>query len=182
MLKSVRWVENSVLVIKLEDSLFTLAQMRVDGLMEFFNVFNSDDDWGGRNLNGAELLFCIFVAEKRLKPLFVRVLGKDEVVANCRPIPKKMLSFEWVAEDTYTANLIELSEGYSSVGGRVVKPNLSIESDLDVIQSHEMCGVLGEPDKLKHRLKFFYETGINWDEQKKFIYTALERPKGFPVT
>ena len=66
MLKRVRWVENSVLVVKLDDALFTLAQMRVNGLMEFFDVFSDNDDWRGCDLNIADLLFCIFVAEKRL--------------------------------------------------------------------------------------------------------------------
>lgn len=181
MLKSVKWVEDAVLVVKLDDTLFTLAQMRANGLMEFFDVFSANDDWRDCDLNSADLLFCIFVAEKRLKSLFVRVLEKDEVIVNQRPIPKQMLSFEWLAEDTYTANLIELSDGYSSVGGRVIKSNLSVSSDLDIINSHEFCGVFGEPDKLKNRLKFFHETGVNWDEQKKFIYPSLERPKNFPV-
>lgn len=181
MLKSVKWVEDSVLVVKLDETLFTLAQMRVNGLMEFFNIFSASDDWRGCDLNSADMLFCIFVAEKRLKSLFVRGLEKEEVVVNHRPIPKQMLSFEWLAEDTYTANLIELSDGYSSVGGRVIKSNLSVNSDLDIINSHEFCGVFGDPDKLRSRLKFFHDTGINWDEQKKFIYPSLERPKNFPV-
>ncbi|MFP3589240.1 hypothetical protein SCB29_37440, partial [Paraburkholderia sp. SIMBA_055] len=85
--------------MKLDDALFTLAQMRVNGLMEFFDVFSDNDDWRGCDLNIADLLFCIFVAEKRLKSLFVRVLEEGEVVVNHRPIPRQMLSFEWVAED-----------------------------------------------------------------------------------
>ncbi|MNP68417.1 hypothetical protein D3C76_1643680 [compost metagenome] len=109
------------------------------------------------------------------------MLEKDEVIVNHRPVPKQMLSFEWVAEDTYTANLIELNDEYSSVGGRLIKSNLSANTDLDIINSHELCGVFGEPDKLKDRLKFFHDAGINWDEQKKFIYPSLERPKNFPV-
>ncbi|HDS0959236.1 hypothetical protein PshuTeo2_31910 [Pseudomonas hunanensis] len=182
MLKRVRWVENSVLVVKLDDALFTLAQMRVNGLMEFFDVFSDNDDWRSCDLNSADLLFCIFVAEKRLKSLFVRVLEEGEVVVNHRPIPRQMLSFEWVAEDTYTADLIELTDRYSSVGARVIKSNLSVDADLDVINSHDFCGVFGEPDKLKNRLKFFHDAGVNWDEQKKFIYPSLERPENFPVT
>lgn len=180
-MKSVKWVKGSILAVKLDDALFTLAQMRVNGLMEFFDVFSANDDWRGCDLNNADLLFCIFVAEKRLKPLFVRVLEKDEVVVNHRPINKQMLSFEWVAEDTYTANLIELTDRYSSFGARVIKSDLSVSADLDIINSHELCGVFGEPDKLKNRLKFFHDTGINWDEQKKIIYHGLERPKNFPA-
>jgi len=180
MSKSVKWVEDSVLVVKLDDALFTLAQMRTNGLMEFFDVFSVHDDWRGCDLNNANLLFCIFVAEKRLKSLFVRVLEIGEVVVNHRPINRQMLSFEWVAEDTYTANLIELTDRYSSFGARVIKSNLSISADLDIINSHEFCGVFGDPDKLKNRLKFFHDTGVNWDEQKKVIYPGLERPKNFP--
>ncbi|WP_268796886.1 hypothetical protein [Pseudomonas huanghezhanensis] len=180
MLKSVKWTEDGVVVVKICEGVFTLAQMRKNGLMEFFDVFRKNDNWEDVDLSKSKLIFCIFVAEKRLRSIFFRFLEKLEVRINTKPIIKEMLSFEWLAENTYTANLIELTDGYSSVGARLLKANLSVDKDLETIETHEFCGVIGDPEKLLARLKFFHETGVNWDEEKKFIYPSLSRPSGFP--
>jgi len=181
MAKQVRWVEDDVLVVKVDERLFTLAQLRKNCLMEFFDVFRSTDEWDGVDLASAKILFCLFVADRPLKPLFARRVAEGEVVRNTRPIIRNILSFEWLATDSYTANLIELSDGYSNIDARVIKQHLDVEEDLALIQSHEFCGMAGDPQKLRTRLKFIHDTGVNWDEQKKFIYPALERPAGFPT-
>ena len=181
MAKQARWAEDDVVVVKVDESLFTLAQLRKNCLMEFFDVFRSTDEWDGVDLASAKILFCLFAADRPLKPLFARRLAEDEVAKNARPIIRNMLSFEWLATDTYTANLIELSDGYSNIDARVIKRHLNVAEDLELIQSHEFCGMVGDPQKLRTRLKFVHDTGVNWDEQKKFIYPALERPAGFPV-
>ncbi|WP_233424562.1 hypothetical protein [Pseudomonas savastanoi] len=154
MLKSIKWLEDAVLVVKVDGVTYTLAQMRKNGLMEFFDVFRSNDSWEDVDLNKCKLLFCIFVAEKRIKNIFVRILNDNEVIKNSRPIIKEMLSFEWVSENVYTSNLIELSDSYSSVGGRVINTALSDKSDIETISAHEFCGVFGDPKKLLDRIKF----------------------------
>ena len=181
MAKQARWAEDDVLVVKVDESVFTLAQLRKNCLMEFFDVFRSVDEWDGVDLGSAKILFCIFVADKPLKPMFARRVAEGEVARNTRPIIRNMLSFEWLAENSYTANLIELSDGYSNIGGRIIKEHLDVKEDLDLIESHEFCGMAGNPQKLRTRLKFIHDTGVNWDEQKKFIYPSLERPAGFPA-
>ena len=181
MAKQVRWAEDDVLVVKVDESVFTLAQLRKNCLMEFFDVFRSTDEWDGVDLASAKILFCLFVADRPLKPLFARRVAEGEVVRNTRPIIRNILSFEWLATDSYTANLIELSDGYSNIDARVIKRHLNVDGDLELIQSHEFCGMWGDPQKLRTRLKFIHDTGVNWDEQKKFIYPSLERPVGFPV-
>lgn len=181
MAKQGRWAEDDVLVVKVDASLFTLAQLRKNCLMEFFDVFRSTDDWDGVDLASAKILFCLFVADRPLKPLFARRVAEGEVARNTRPIIRNMLSFEWLATDSYTANLIELSDRYSNIDARVIKSHLDVEADLDLIQSHEFCGMVGDPQKLRTRLKFIHDTGVNWDEQKKFIYPSLQRPAGFPA-
>lgn len=181
MLKNRTWVENDVLVVRVDETLFTLAQVRKNHLVEFFKVFGTSDAWEGVDLNDAEIIFCGFIATKPLRPIFVRHLEPGEVLPNTRPIIKQMLSFEWLAENTYTANLIELSDIYSNIDGRMIKRHLDCKDDLALIEAHEFCGMLGDPVKLLNRLRFFHQNGVNWDEQKKFIYPSLERPAGFPV-
>ncbi|QEI08724.1 hypothetical protein FXN63_24910 [Pigmentiphaga aceris] len=181
MPKQVKWAEDDVLVVQVDASLFTLAQVRKNCLMEFFDVFRSVDDWHDVDLNDEKILFSLFVADKPLRPMFARRLAADEVTKNSRPIIRNMLSFEWLAENTYTANLIELTDQYSNIDARVIKRHLTVEDDLALIQSHDFCGMVGDPKKLLNRLRFIHATGVNWDEQKKFIYPKLERPAGFPA-
>ncbi|KPY35759.1 hypothetical protein ALO49_200197 [Pseudomonas savastanoi pv. retacarpa] len=56
--------------------------------MEFFDVSRSNDSWEDVDLNKCKLLFCIFVAEKRIKNIFVRTLNDNEVIKNSRAIIK----------------------------------------------------------------------------------------------
>ncbi|MCD5987938.1 hypothetical protein KDX30_08490 [Pseudomonas sp. CDFA 553] len=176
-MKTIKWVDDAVLVVEVAEGVYTLAQMREHGLMEFFDTFRTVDEWEGIDLNNSPILFCLFIASKPVKKLFLRFLAADEVKVNERPILKKMLSFRWVSEDTYTADLIELSDRYSSIGARVLKSDLCPEKDLEIIESHDFCGVAGDPVKLQERLRFFYDTGINWDDSKQFIFPALKTPE-----
>ncbi|MCD5972769.1 hypothetical protein [Pseudomonas quasicaspiana] len=176
-MKTIKWVDDAVLVVEVAEGVYTLAQMREHGLMEFFDTFRTVDEWEGVDLNNSPILFCLFIASKPVKKLFLRFLTAGEVKVNERPTPKKMLSFRWVSEDTYTADLIELSDRYSSVGARVLKSDLCPDKDLEIIESHDFCGVAGDPVKLQERLRFFYDTGINWDDSKQFIFPSLKTPE-----
>lgn len=176
-MKTIKWTDDAVLVVEVAEGVYTLAQMREHGLMEFFDTFRTVDEWEGIDLNNSPILFCLFIASKPVKKLFLRFLAADEVKVNERPISKKMLSFRWVSEDTYTADLIELSDRYSSVGARVLKSDLCPDKDLEIIESHDFCGVSGDPVKLQERLRFFYDTGINWDDSKQFIFPSLKTPE-----
>lgn len=176
-MKSIKWVDDAVLVVEVAEGVYTLAQMRENGLMEFFDTFRTVDEWKGVDLNNTPIVFCLFIAEKSVKKLFLRFLTAGEVKINKRPILKKMLDFRWVSEGTYTADLIELSDRYSSVGARVLKSDLCPEKDLEIIESHDFCGVNGDPVKLQQRLRFFYDTGINWDDGKQFIFPSLKTPE-----
>lgn len=176
-MKSIKWVDDAVLVVEVAEGVYTLAQMRENGLMEFFDTFGTVDEWEGVDLNNTPIVFCLFIAEKSVKKLFLRFLTAGEVKINERPILKKMLDFRWVSEGTYTADLIELSDRYSSVGATVLKSDLCPDKDLAIIEGHDLCGVNGDPVKLQQRLRFFYDTGINWDDGKQFIFPSLKTPE-----
>lgn len=71
MLKSLKWQEGLVLSVKVEEGLYTIAQMRSDYLLEIFDIFRFDDDWRGADLNGANVLFTIVVSIKTLRKFFL---------------------------------------------------------------------------------------------------------------
>jgi hypothetical protein len=88
-----------------------------------------------------------------------------------------MLSFRWVSDGNYTADLIELTDRYSNIGATVLKSDLCPDQDLAIIEGHEFCGLHGDTVKLQQRLRLFYHTGINWDEAKKFTFPTLKTPQ-----
>lgn len=174
---AIKWVNEAVIVLEVDKGVYTLAQMRAHGLLEFFDTFRTVDEWEGIDLNDSPIVFCLHVARDPLKKLFLRFLTAGEVKVNERPIIKKMLKFRWVSAGKNTADLIVLNDDYSSIGATVLKSDLCPDKDFEIIETHDFCGLHGDTVKLQQRLRFFYETGINWDEGKKFIFPTLKTPE-----
>jgi hypothetical protein len=177
MLKRVVWTENTVLGVQLRQDLFTLAQMRRNHIMQFFDIQRTNNDWGTVDLNKFRSLFFIFVAENRLKPLFNEVFNTDKVIPSSEAIPKLMLSAVIGNDGVHCANLIELNQDYSTDGKRIVKQNLTSEIDIDVIYHHELAGMIGDPEKIRKRLIRFFDTGVNFDDSKVFLFKDIELPQ-----
>jgi hypothetical protein len=176
MLKTIKWSEDRVLSLKLSENKYGLAQMRKNHLMEFYGVFHETDEWAGIDLNKEKILFCLFVAENRLKSLYSSIIEKDIVQPNSRPIIKRMLSAN-LGQGLYGgAKLIELTDTYSQLPENIIKPDLSTKNDLEIIYSHELCGVYGDPEKIRKRILAFIETGVNWDESKCFLFKDIQPP------
>jgi hypothetical protein len=171
------WSKNAVFSLKLKDGLYSLCQMRKASIMEFFARCAPKDAWKGIDLNQEKILGQYFVAENRLKPLFVREIEPSEVVPNRRPPARLMLSAIIEANDRYGASLVRLNDEYSMLGEEVVKRDLDKEADWQTIRDHELTGMQGSPDKLKARLIRYFETGVWWDEQKTFLFRGIRLPE-----
>lgn len=176
MLKSLKWQEGLVLSIKADEGLYVIAQMRNNHLLEIFNIFRSDDGWADVDLNNVDVLFTIFVSIKNIKKIFSGIVFNDSVVPNDRPVEKRMLSAVFGTPGSTGAQLIELSDSYSNIGAQVIKENLSPDGDLDLIHRYELCGMVGDPEKITARIKRYRETGVNWDPSKEFLFPAIQRP------
>ncbi|HIH2752968.1 hypothetical protein L3V59_28915 [Burkholderia aenigmatica] len=176
MLKKIAWSENSIFNVKLGENLFTLAQMRCNHLMQFFDINSEDGAWSGVDLNAVPELFSIYVAENKLKPILTEKIDDSRVTPNRRPIPKLMLSLRIDGPGEFGADLIELSETYSVDGKKIIKQKLSSREDLDSIHRYELAGMVGDPNKIKGRLLRFFESGVNWDESKCFIFKDIQPP------
>ncbi|MNJ36630.1 hypothetical protein D3C77_314250 [compost metagenome] len=176
MLKTVKWQKDLVVSIKVEGGLFVLAQMRDNHLLEIFDLFSEDDDWEGLDLNGQDVLFTIFVSLKNIKGIFSRVVSETEVVPNRRPVETRMLSAIFGSPGSTGARLIELSENYSNIGAEVIKESLSPTHDLELIHRYELCGMVGDPEKIVARIKRYKDTGVNWDSAKEFLFPGIQLP------
>jgi len=175
MLKSLKWQEGLVLSIKVDEGLYAVAQMRNNHLLEIFNIFRSDDGWKDIDLNNVDKLFTIFVSIKNIKKIFSSIVSTDAVVPNDRPVEKRMLSAIFGTPGNTGAKLIELSDNYSNIGAQVIKDNLSPDDDLDLIRRYELCGMVGDPEKITARIKAYRETGVNWDSSKEFLFPGIQR-------
>ncbi|MFQ6573762.1 hypothetical protein [Pseudomonas sp. UM16] len=176
MLRALKWQEGLVLSIKVEDGVFAIAQMRNNYLLEVFDVFREEDNWEGVDLNRLDVLFTIFVSVKNIKGIFSRLTTGAEIIPNQRPVEKRMLSAIFGAPGNTGARLIELSDDYSSIGAETLKDSLSPKDDLDLIYRYELCGMVGDPEKILSRLKKYRETGVNWDPSKEFLFPGIQLP------
>lgn len=174
MLRRITWVQDAVFSLKIRDDLFTLAQMRRNHIMQFFDVRSGTGAWADIDLNSVRSLFFIFVAENKLKPLIEEKIDASRVAPDRHPIPRLMLSAVIGNEGNYGANLIELDDDYSTDGKRTIKANLSQSGDIDLIHRYEMAGMVGDPEKIKSRLIRFFDTGVNWDDAKSFLFKGIE--------
>lgn len=176
MLKKVTWTENAVFSMQLRDDLFTLVQMRKNHLMQFFAISKTSNDWAGTDLNKVQSLGTRYVAEKNIKSLLVEQLEPMVVIPDCRPIERRMLRAVIGNHGDHGADLIELTDSYDSLDAKVIQRGLTVENDLDLIYSYEMSGMLGDTEKLKARLLRYFDTGVNWDASKEFIFKGIAPP------
>jgi hypothetical protein len=177
MLKKIQWKDDAIFSIKVKDELFSIAQMRANHIMQFFAISNRDGHWHNLNLNNEQPLFFAFVAEGKIKSLFHEKIEDESVIPSRAPIPTLMLSASIGTAGSIGANLIELDENYSTEGKRIVKADLLADSDLALIYQYELAGMIGAPQKIKNRLVRFFDTGVNWDDAKSFIFKNIPLPK-----
>ncbi len=172
MLKRLVYRDNLVLSLKLKDDLFTLTQLRTPTLMEFFNIKSAFEKFEGIDLNKTEQLFCAVAAPQKFRPLMIARMRSSDVLPNLRPLPNKILS-PIIEPGRYGANLIEHHPASRLLPEPVIKAGLNINQDLDLI---ELAGMIGDPGKLKKRLICYFESGVNWDESKEFLFKGIKSP------
>ena len=176
MLKKIRWQENAVFSIQLRDDVFSLMQMRKNGLMQFFAISKANNDWTGTDLGREKTLFTRFVAEKNLTSLIVDQLAREVVRPTGNAIETRMLSAVIGNNGQHGARLIELTPEFESLGGVILKEGLTPERDLDLIYAYELAGVAGDAEKIRKRLIRYFESGVNWDDAKSFIFKDIALP------
>ncbi|WP_426788380.1 hypothetical protein [Xanthomonas campestris] len=176
MLKKLVWTPGRVLSLKITDELYTLAQMREGYMVECFAISSRSGEWSGVDLTMVEPLFTICVTEKLVKSLAIAEPLASEVKPDTRPTSAIMLSAVLGNNGDHGAKLIKLTDQFESYEATVIKENLTVEHDLQDIYTYEMAGMVGDPDKVRRRLIRYFETGVNWDEAKAFLFKGLQPP------
>ena len=179
-MKRLVWTENAVLSIRLREGLHTLAQMR-NTTMQFFSVRAAKDDWAGIDLNDFEPLFFNFVANAT-RGLYDHRLPKGSYTPSAAPIPRHMLNDVggrnlWDPAPTrFGYDLVELPPDNELYPTTLVKKDLTITDDLDLLHHHEDIGMQTSPVMLRDRLIRYFDTGINFDDSKLVYMPDLPLP------
>ncbi|WNJ94247.1 MULTISPECIES: hypothetical protein [Vibrio] len=171
-------IEDAVFSIKVDGFGYVLSQLRDDSRMDIFDNLKDDDEWQGEDLNKANILFTIVVAEHRLLKLFSRNVT-SVVKINQRPRCLIGLSLsEEVRESSSLPGLrlIRYEKTYDPNNIEVLIPMLDPIVHKDLIYSYEYIGMQGNPEEIKNRIELYYKNGINWDKQKSVLYPELELP------
>ena len=176
MLKKIVWEDDAIFCIKLREDLFSLVQMRKNQIIEFFDIKNFENKWENINLNLEKSLFFLYVAENNLKNIFVQKIEHSFIKPSKHPIAKYMLSAVLGNNGDHGANLVELTPEYESYGAKIVKEKLTIEYDIEILYQFELAGMVGSTEKLTKRLVRYFDTGVNWDDSKKFLFQGIQPP------
>ncbi|AVD85489.1 hypothetical protein C4Q28_09310 [Pseudomonas sp. SWI6] len=85
----------------------------------------------------------------------------------------------------YGGKLIDVGVGDNpeTYGAPVIKHDLSVRDDRDIIEAHELTNMWGDQD-LSDRLSRYYDAGINRDDLKFEIFPGLwdDREQLRPLT
>ncbi|HAS6054327.1 hypothetical protein [Vibrio vulnificus] len=174
-------VVDSVFSIQVPEYGYVLAQFRKDHHLEVFDCLRKEDTWEGVDLNNVPVLFNIVVAGHRLLKLFSKEVS-ESVSNNKRPQPILSLTLGEVRPSTkvFSLMLVKHEEIYDSNNEMVLIPNLDPKEHRDILYSFEYLGMNGKPEVIRSRISTYYETGINWDNQKSILYPELPLPpKGY---
>jgi len=79
-------------------------------------------------------------------------------------------------EGARAVDLVELNEQYAMLDYQVVQGDLTVEADMDIIRKHEVLGMFGNPDQLRERLVRYFDTWVDWENSKAFLFD-LARPR-----
>lgn len=180
MLKKINWEENAVFSLKLRDGLYTLVQMRKNHVMQFFDIFSSNDEWTDIDLGRTRTLHFAIVATTGLKKLFSQKIPPTEVKPSEVSVERKMLRADLSTAPDYSARLVELPPTFEAMDATEISGRLSIESDSETIYRYELNGMQGNPEKVAKRLIRYFDTGVNWDEAKEFLFKGIAPPPPDP--
>jgi len=177
MTNRVVWKNNGIVSLKLRDNLYTLGQMLGKANMRFFNIKSIDGNWCNIDLDKIEPIFTLFIGKVVLQNLVDTKIDDKTVKPNLKPLEKHWIS----ANINYDGgplfkggDLIDIGEDVNigSTQGNIIKQNLSLEADREIIETHELTNIYGD-NHVSERLLNFFDTGKDVDALKAEVFAGL---------
>ncbi len=176
------WQEDAVILLKLREDLYTVAQMMPKGTarLRFYKIFHTDPNWKDINLNEAESLFTLPIGNVVIQKLGVKRLKPDEVMPSSKPYERFIIfpkenyggDFTWRG-----GKLVDTGDRGQDSAWRapVVIEDLTVEEHKEIILQHQLGNFWGADD-LAERLIHFYEKEFDFDALKNRIFPGLYPP------
>ena len=134
------------------------------------------------DLNNIDVLHYRFIATQRLKDFFVK---KENCIKHFNYEGKNFLflDFFYKSEGNYGVNLVELPNNLDMLPLKQIKGDITLENNYEDIFNYELIGMIGDSNKIISRLNNYIQTGIDFDDSKKFIFPniVLPKPKKTPI-
>lgn len=185
MVKRISWVPSHLVSLRLRDDLFTIGQMLVSPVMQFYAIHSSDGEWKNVDLNTVAPLFRAFVGSVINKELVENKIIDETVTARIG-----LTDNFWIKPYTLTMDgsryrgsrhsfpflggkLIDLGDGAIGVTlAPTIKEDLCLPNDRELIEKYELTNMWGSDD-LSDRLCRYFDTGINRDDLKFEVFPEL---------
>ena len=177
MTKRVVWKDNGIVSLKLRDNLYTLGQMLGKANMRFFNITSIDGDWSDIDLNKVDPIFTLFIGKVVLQNLVDTNIKDKRIKPNSKPLEKHWISahLNYDGGSLFKGgDLIDIGEDVNigSTQGTIIKQNLSLETDRQIIETHELTNIYGD-NHVRDRLLNFFDTGKDVDPLKAEVFAGL---------
>lgn len=167
---------------KISNDIFSIIQIKSSFCLFFDIFFEEIDDDIIVDLNNIDVLHYRFIATQRLKDFFVK---KENCIKHFNYEGKKFLflDFFYKSEGNYGVNLVELPNNLDMLPLKQIKGDLTLENNYEDIFNYELIGMIGDSNKIISRLNNYIQTGIDFDDSKKFIFPniVLPKPKKTPI-
>jgi hypothetical protein len=171
------WKANDVVSLKLREDLFTIGQLLRKPYMRFFKVAQPHGVWQNIDLNQEEVLFCVLVGRIVLQNLAVGKIKDESVKPSQLPFEKFWIRSRLNFDGGYPikgGDLVEVDPNIGYVHAPVVKAELGLPEDADIIGKYELVGMWGDRD-LAERLITFFDTGQDFDGHKAKVFDQIVR-------
>ena len=183
--KRVVWKDDAVIVLKLNDELFTVGQMLNDPYVMFFSLWKTSDDFVALNLNETDELFTIPVARDFLQLRMVRKITKDVISRTpvelsrlwIRPRDWNQGEYVWKGGDLVR---IEPDVGDLGMDNPIVKPDIA-PNDADTLDRYELTNIWTDA-YLVPRLSLCHKYNRNIDPPKREDLSRKGSIRGHQLT
>jgi hypothetical protein len=178
MAKRIVWKNGDLVSLKLRDDLHTIGQMLTSPAMRFYKIKSSDGNWANIDLNKIEPLFRVFIGREVLQKLVDRKIPASSVTPSVQPEERLWIKpyLNYGGPFPFKGGkLIELNpeSGQGTASAPVVKENLNVATDRDLIEKHELTNMWGEAE-LRGRLTSFFDKALDLDEMKEKVFPELK--------
>ncbi|STZ75766.1 hypothetical protein [Bergeriella denitrificans] len=184
--------KGEAIIFKLKENMYTIAQRLEGQIVRFFDIVKKDMEFDNLDLNNISILFEVMVATTFVESKFA--VGKPK---NVKPNTRSYVHY-WISpytsmDDNYKGvngsfpflggKLVDFSNEYFyEADAPIVKANLDVTNDRDLIEKYELTNMWGEA--IIERLVRYFETGIDRDDLKFEVFPLLwdDKEKFRPLT